>query len=148
MGHTVYSVYEHIVFSTKNRVQLIDDAIQREVFSYLGASINGQGCKCLIAGGHREHVHLLVLKSSILLTDDLVKEIKRTSSIWMKTKGLAEFNWQSGYGAFSVSYSNIEEVRRYILNQGQHHQNLTWEQEYRKFLEKNGVDFDERYFLD
>ena len=148
MGHTYYSVYEHIIFSTKHRVPLIDTAIEARLFPYLAASISGQGCRCLIAGGHREHVHLLVLKSATLLTGELVKEIKRPSSIWLKTEGLSDFNWQSGYGAFSVSYSNIESVKKYILNQARNHNTKTWEQEYREFLEKNGIEFDERYFLD
>ncbi len=150
MGHTFYSVYEHIVFSTKNRVACLNDNVQSELFPYMAASIRNHSCSCLIVGGHREHVHTLVLKSSVLLTGDLVKEIKRTSSIWIEEKGwgLDFFGWQSGYGSFSVSYSNVEAVKQYIAMQREHHMKMTWEDEFKLLLEKNGVQFDPRYYLD
>ena len=109
MEHTYYSVYEHIVFSTKHRMRVLSTEIQPELFAYLAGGVKNQGCEVLVVGGELEHVHLLVRKSNTLLTGDLVKEIKRTSSKWMKGKHitLRNFGWQSGYGAFSVSYSRI-----------------------------------------
>ena len=150
MGHTCYEVYEHIVFSTKYRQKLLDKPVQKELFPYLAAAIRNQDCRCLIVGGEIEHIHLLVGKSSMLLTVDLVKEIKRTSSIWIKSKGeaLRGFYWQVGFGAFSVSYSNLGEVKAYILQQERHHREMNWEQEYRVILRKHGVKFDKWDFLD
>jgi len=150
MGHTYYSVYEHIVFSTKHRMRVLSTEIQPELFAYLAGAVKNQGCKTLAVGGELEHVHLLVRKSNTLLTGDLVKEIKRTSSKWMKGKHitLRNFGWQTGYGAFSVSYSKLDDVNEYILKQAEHHAKSTWEEELRALLVKNGIEFDERYYLD
>jgi hypothetical protein len=92
---------------------------------------------------------MLVGKASMLPTPELVKEIKRTSSIWIKGKGpqFRGFYWQVGFGGFSVSYSNLDQVRQYILNQENHHREMSWEQEYRLLIEKNGIEFNE-WFLD
>ena len=150
MGHTYYSVYEHIVFSTKHRMRVLSTEIQPELFAYLAGAVKNQGCKALVVGGELEHVHLLVRKSNTLLTGDLVKEIKRTSSKWIKGKHitLRNFGWQTGYGAFSVSYSKLDDVNEYILKQAEHHAKSTWEEELRALLVKNGIGFDERYYLD
>ncbi len=95
-------------------------------------------------------MHLLVAKSRTLLTKDLVKELKRFSTIWLRDQFpvLEGFTWQEGYGAFSEHYSRLTIVRRYIENQAFHHRKLTWEEEYRKLLQRHGADFDERFFLD
>ena len=149
MSHTYYAVYEHIAFSTKNRVQVLNEEIQPELFSFLAGAIKKRKCKCLIAGGYLDHVHLLVLKDKNVLTGDLVKEIKRTSSAWLKTKerGLRNFEWQAGYGAFSVGCSMLAKAVQYIKRQKEHHKKMTWEEEFRQILEKHGVEYDERYFL-
>ena len=86
MSHTYYAVYEHIAFSTKNRVPTLIEEIQPELFSYLAGTVKKRNCKCLIVGGYLDHVHLLILKDKMVLTSDLVKEIKRTSSSWLKKK--------------------------------------------------------------
>jgi len=150
MANTYYAVYEHIAFSTKARVAALSDAIRPDLFAYLAGTLKNQGCFPLIIGGLSEHVHLLIRKRGTLLTSDLVKEIKRSSSIWLKKHGAAcgKFSWQVGYGAFSVSYWDLEKIRVYIANQEEHHRHMTWEEEYRKLLKKHGVEFDERYFLD
>ncbi len=150
MTHTYYQSYEHIVFSTKNRLRYLHDEVQLEVFPYLATAIRNQGCMCLIVGGAEDHIHLLVRRSGHLLTCDLVKEIKRTSTLWLKQKGgsTADFGWQSGYGGFSVSYSNLDKVMHYIQTQKKHHAKMSWEEEYRLLLEKNGVEYDPRYYLD
>ena len=104
MGHSLYGVYLHIAFSTKYRQPFLDKQIQRELYPYLAASIRNQGAKCLIVGGEVDHVHLLIMKGAIPSSPNLVKEIKRTSSMWIKTKGPAYrgFYWQNGSGVFSV----------------------------------------------
>lgn len=124
--------------------------MQMELFAYLAASVRNQGYTCLIVGGQTDHVHLLVGTSPTLLTADMVKEIKRSSSVWIKGKGAqyGDFSWQSGYGAFAVSYSNLQAVTKYIANQDQHHHAMSWDDELRTLLEKHGIEFDEMYFLD
>lgn len=123
MGGSYYSVYEHIVFSTKHREKLIHPEIAPELHTYMGGSINGQGCQSLIVGGTTNHVHMLLRKKSTLTSPDLIKEIKRSSSEWVnnKIKSHHKFHWQDGYGAFSVSYWDLEKIRSYILNQDTHH---------------------------
>lgn len=150
MANTYYSVYEHIVFSTKNRIRVFTPEIRRELFAYIAGGIKKQKCQALIVGGYWDHVHMLVHKRSTLLTSDLVKEIKRTSSKWLKEKGVAygKFGWQIGYGAFSVSYWDLKKIIAYIKEQEKHHQRMKWEDEYRKLLKRHGVAFDERYYLD
>lgn len=101
-------------------------------------------------GGVEDHVHLLCRMSRTITQADLVKEIKRVSSIWIKQRdpGFSEFSWQAGYGAFSVSPSVLERTARYIANQEQHHQKQSFQDEYRAFLRKHGLEWDERYVWD
>jgi len=124
--------------------------IREKVFAYLSGAIKNQGCKALIVGGFWDHIHIVVHKRSTLLTGDLVKEIKRTSSKWLKEKGVAygKFSWQIGYGAFSVSFWDLDKIIKYIKEQEKHHQKMRWEDEYRKLLKKHGIEYDERYFLE
>lgn len=149
MSHTYFADYHHIVFSTKNREPHLTPEFEKELHPYLAAAINEQHCRALLVGGLRDHIHALVSMGKTFLTSDLVKEIKRTSSIWAKEKAshLREFAWQEGYGAFSVSYSNLDQVREYILHQDTHHRQMSWEDEYRALLKRHGIEFDERYFL-
>ena len=93
---------------------------------------------------------LFCLSTEKIESPDLVKEIKRSSSRWLKTKGdeLSDFAWQTGYGAFSVSYSNLDQVKEYIANQEEHHRTMTWDEEYQALLERHGITFDERFYLD
>ena len=107
-------------------------------------------CHCLIVGGHHEHIHLLYRKPSGLLTSDMIKELKRQSSLWFKENNHVEpdFHWQSGYGAFSISYWDLDKLNSYIRNQADHHREVTWEEEYRCLLEQHGIKYDERFFLD
>jgi REP element-mobilizing transposase RayT len=150
MGHSYYSCYEHLVFSTKHRVNYFTADFEPEVFAFLASTTRDLDCPSLIVGGHRNHVHLLVRKGKDILSKNLIKEIKRLSSVWMKERDpkLADFFWQEGYGAFSVSYSEIPKVTQYIRNQEKHHSRMKWEVEFRTLLVKNGVEFDERYYLD
>ena len=150
MGHTYYAMYQHIAFSTKQRVHVLDANVQPDLYAYMAGTINNLGCTALLVGGHTDHVHALVSTSPSVLIKELVKETKRVSSIWLKTKGeiLAGFAWQSGYGVFSVSHSRLDSLKEYIANQAEHHRKMTWEEEFRVLLVKHGIEFDERYFLD
>jgi putative transposase len=101
-------------------------------------------------GGTSDHIHILCSISKNLAPSKIIEEVKTSSSKWMKTQGrqFADFYWQRGYGIFSVSVSNIEEVKKYILKQQEHHRKMSFQEEFRKFLEKHGVDYDERYLWD
>jgi putative transposase len=150
MGHTYCSLYEHIAFSTKERVKVLHSGIQPDLFAYMAGIVNNNECGPLIVGGHTDHVHLLVSVRSTTQASELVKEIKRASSIWLKTKDrmLSKFAWQTGYGVFSVSYSNLQTVRAYIARQAERHRKMPWDREFRALLVKHGIEFDERYYLD
>jgi putative transposase len=141
----------HIIFSTKDREPLLrDPAILADMHRYLGGLVAQQGGKCLTAGGVADHVHLLVVLPRTMPASDLVRELKRGSSLWAKRKdiSLKHFAWQTGYGAFSVGQGEVEVVRNYILKQEEHHRKKTFEEEYLAFLHKYGIGFDERYLWD
>jgi len=107
-------------------------------------------CETLIVNGVEDHVHALFALSRTHSIADVVKEIKRTSSGWVKdlSPKLAKFHWQGGYGAFSVGQSNLQEVIRYIENQGEHHKLVSFQDEYRSFLKAYGIEYDGRYVWD
>lgn len=104
----------------------------------------------LAMDGTREHIHSLFSLSRVVTIARLVEEVKTESSKWIKTKGheFKNFHWQSGYGAFSIGQSQVPTVKRYIARQKIHHQRITFQDEYRKFLKSYGVDYDERYVWD
>jgi REP element-mobilizing transposase RayT len=138
------------MFSTKYREPLILESIQDELFSYLSAVCKNLECYPLKIGGHHDHVHILCTLSKNVALKTLLEEIKSHSSKWMKTKDerLRGFYWQNGYGAFSVRPSDIDIVTAYIQNQKEHHQKKSFQDEYRTFLKKYNVEFDERYVWD
>jgi REP element-mobilizing transposase RayT len=143
--------YAHIVFSTKYRVPFFKDkALRNEIHSYMGGILNGLDAKPVIVGGIADHVHILC---SIPKNESIARtigELKRVSSIWVKTRdsSLIDFYWQNGYGAFSVGMFDVDIVRTYIENQEEHHTERTFQNEYRKILEDNEVEYDEQYVWD
>jgi len=149
MAHTYFAVHVHLVFATKNRKPWLSPEVRGGVCAYLATAIRDHGAKAHIVGGHDDHVHALVSPESGVLVRDIVKEIKRTSSAWAKKKwsSCEEFAWQDGYGAFSVSQSNLGRVRKYIENQDAHHEKRTFAEEYRALLTRHGFAFDERFYL-
>lgn len=149
MANTYSAVYHHLVFSTKGREPLIVSEIESRVWEYLGGIAREHGCVPVRVGGIETHVHLLVVMSPKVATSDLVKQLKVGSTHWVRANfsGLASFGWQDGYGVFSVSKSSVDEVCRYIDNQREHHRVKTFDDEYRAFLVKHGVEYDERYLF-
>jgi REP element-mobilizing transposase RayT len=150
MGQSLVRLATHITFSTKYRQPLIDTAIEMELHAYLGAVCNAMECQTIKVGGYTDHVHILCFLSKKVALMDLLEEVKKRSSKWIKTKGEAyeNFYWQGGYGAFSVNSSELDIVIRYIENQHVHHQKKTFQDEFRGFLKKYNVEFDERYVWD
>ena len=150
MGQSLVKNYVHIVFSTKHRKPLISDPVETELHSYLGGICNKLGCQVIKVGGYTDHIHILCLLSKKITLVKLLEELKSHSSRWIKTKGgvYTNFYWQDGYGAFSVNPSEVEVVKHYIANQKEHHSKKTFQDEYKAFLKKYDVEFDERYVWD
>jgi len=149
LAHTYFAVHVHLVFATKNRRPWLSPEVRAGMFAYLASAIRDHGAKAHVVGGYVDHVHALVSPDSGVVVPDLVKEVKRTSSAWSKKQwpSCEDFAWQDGYGAFSVSHSNLGRVRAYIENQEAHHEKRTFAEEYRALLTRHGFKFDERFYL-
>lgn len=151
MSQSLSNIIVHIVFSTKDRQPLLADSdIRSQMHSQLGGTSKTLNCPPIIVGGVEDHIHLLARQSRTITMSDWVKELKRVTSIWIKQKGqqFNTFSWQAGYGAFSVSQSQIGVVRNYIQNQEEHHKKIDFKTELRAFFKRHGVEFDERYVWD
>ena len=146
MPSTHTSLHYHLVFSTKERVPMISKEWRERLHAYLGGIVKGLAGVPLAIGGIEDHVHLLVgLKSSHRL-DYFLRDLKGDSCDWVhKEMGKKLFVWQKGYGAFTVSPTNIESVKRYILNQEKHHRRKTFQEKYIELLKAAGIEYDERY---
>ena len=150
MGQSLSKVYVHITFSTKHRTPLIDKHIEASLFEYLGGICKGLECNPIQVGGYQNHVHILCLLSKKIAQMTLLEAVKKQSSKWIKTKGeeYSNFYWQNGYGIFSVNPAEINVVVNYIKNQEEHHRKKTFKEEFKAFLNKYHVEFDERYIWD
>ena len=151
MPQSLAQIYLHIVFSTNDRRPLLaDQSIRDEMYHYLGGICNNVGCPILRVGGVADHVHLLCRFGRTITIADLMQELKRESSKWVKTKSpsLAEFHWQNGHGAFSISPGHVEPLRTYIATQEEHHRTENFQDELRRLLKKYGLECDERYVWD
>lgn len=151
MPQSLSKLLVHIVFSTKYREPFLHDRVIRErVHAYLAGVCNANGSHALIVGGVADHVHILCDLSRTKTVAELVGEVKRSSSKWIKalSKDLTQFAWQNGYGAFSVGRSGERVVMNYIRNQETHHAARSFKEEFRGVLEKYRVDHDERYVWD
>ena len=150
MPLSLSKVYVHIIFSTKHRVNLIDDQIEDNLFEYIGGICKELECNPIQVGGYRNHVHILCTLSRKIAQMDLLEAVKKGSSKWVKTKGTKyrNFYWQRGYGIFSVNPKKIDIVSRYILNQKTHHEKKTFQVEYVSFLNAYNMEYDERYIWD
>jgi len=147
MGHTFSEVCYHIVFSTKARLPLITKNNSSRLHAYMAQTINNSFGKCFLINGMADHVHILAsLKPSVSISDVMLR-LKGDSSHWVNEQQLfiQKFGWQSGYGIFSVSHSNINSVYNYISNQQEHHKKFDFKAEFRKLLEKHNIKFDEKY---
>jgi len=141
----------HTVFSTKDRRPFLrDKPLRDELHRYLGGILTNLECQPIIVGGVENHVHLLCALSRTCDAAAMVKEVKRGSSLWLKTKSpdLADFAWQNGYGIFSIGFSQIESVREYIAGQEEHHRKVSFQDEFRQLLRRYEIEFDERYVWD
>ena len=147
MANTYTSLYYHVVFSTKNRVRCIDQDIEERLWAYIGGVARHHRMTALRVGGYEDHIHALIAAPPSLALSRAVQFLKGDSSKWIHEEFPASrgFAWQDGYGAFTVSKSNLPEVVRYIGNQREHHRRRTFQEEYLEFLRRHGLEYDRRY---
>jgi len=140
----------HVVFSTKDRAPMLGATVRPALHAYLATVARNADCECHRVGGVADHVHIAVRLSRTITVATLVEKLKTSSSKWLKTQSpdLAGFSWQRGYGAFSVGLANLDDLRRYIDNQEEHHRVRTFQEEYRSLLTKYGIVYEERYVWD
>lgn len=132
----------HIVFATKYRKRTITEKIQERLYEYIGGTLRGKKGHLIEIGGVEDHVHLLAGLSPSLAVSDVIRDVKANSSQWMKEeRQITGFEWQKGYGAFTVSYDRTDAIRRYIQNQKEHHRTKTFQEEYIDFLQRHGIEF-------
>jgi len=149
MPSTHLSLSYHLVFATKNREPVIHADWQGRLHEYLGGTVRGLGGVPLGAGGIEDHVHLLIGLKATHCLSDFVRELKKGSSRWVTESGLAkQFSWQAGYGSFTLAYTNQVSLQRYIATQRQHHQTVSFREEFIALLEENGAEYDPRFLDD
>jgi REP element-mobilizing transposase RayT len=145
MAHTAGNLVIHLIFSTKRRQPLITAEIRNDLFAYLGGMVREIRGAALIINGTADHVHMLVRIRPAQSAAEIARVVKANSSRWVREKWNMRFAWQTGYGAFSVSESNVPAVCRYIATQEEHHRKRTFQEEYVAFLKRNKISYDERH---
>lgn len=148
MPQSLSKVYLHIIFSTKKRNKFIPEEIRPSLQAYMVEVSSNLKLFVHEIYANPDHVHLLCELPRTMTISDLVLKIKTSSSNWMKSQGIGNFEWQKGYGVFSASQSKIDVLKKYIQNQHEHHKNVSFEDEFRMFLKEYQVEFDERYVWD
>ena len=150
MAQSLSNVYIHLIFSTKERRRWLTDEIRQDLHSYMATVLKNIQCPATIINSVEDHIHLLFKLHRTTTQSKVVEDIKKHSSKWLKSQSpdLALFSWQSGYGAFSVSESNLPQVSKYIERQKEHHQSHTFQDEYRAFLQRHRITYDEHYLWD
>lgn len=150
MPGTYSQLYIQIVFAVKGRENLINREWRDELHKYISGIITGKGQKSIIVNGVADHIHCFIGLKPAMAISDLVRDIKNNSSKYVNENGWVKgkFSWQEGFGSFSYSHSQIDNVYQYILNQEQHHKKKTFKQEYLEFLEKFRIDYNENYLFE
>lgn len=148
MSHTSGNILLHLIFSTKGKLPLIKPDFRADLFAYLGGIIREMQGTALIINGTADHVHMLLRIRPVHSAAEIARVLKANSSRWMHEKWSAEFAWQTGYGVFSVSQSNVAAVTEYIAGQEEHHKKHSFQEEFVAFLKKNHVAYDGRYIWD
>jgi len=147
MANTYTSLHYHVIFSTKNRVPWIKPNLESRIWPYIGGIARKRKMTALQIGGCDDHLHALVQAPPIYSPSEIAQYLKGESSKWIHEEfpAMRDFGWQDGYGAFTVSKSDLPDVIRYIQNQREHHRKKTFQEEYLEFLNKYGIEYDERY---
>jgi putative transposase len=147
MSQSFTNLLYHIIFSTKERRPLITSAYEPRLYEYIGGIIKGTGGISLAINGAEDHVHVLAKLRPDRAISDVLRDLKSNATGWMHDvfPEVRDFSWQRGYGAFTVSQSNVEEVRRYLQRQKKHHQTVSSRDEFIRCLKANGIEYDQRY---
>lgn len=147
MAHSFCKVYIHIIFSTKERQRWLDDAIRSRVHAYIATLAREAGCPFVVVGGTDDHIHILVDMGKKVHPVEMIGKVKQESSKFVKTLGseYQNFYWQAGYGMFSVGPTRVNDVKAYIDRQIAHHSRQTFQDEFRAFLNRYGIEYDEQY---
>ena len=147
MSDSYTNLLYHIVFSTKDRRPLITPEYEVRLYDYIGGTLRRAGGISLELNGTSEHIHLLAKLRPDRALSDMLRDLKANATEWMHDvfPSLKNFSWQRGYGAFTVSQANVEEVRTYIAHQKDHHRKVFFRDEFIQFLKANGIDYDERF---
>jgi REP element-mobilizing transposase RayT len=148
LSHTSGNILFHLIFSTQHRQPWIANTFREALFAYLGGIVRELRSTAVIVNGTADHVHLLLRVRPAQSAAEMARVVKANSSKWVRAKWNPKFAWQTGYGVFSLSESNVAPVRRYIARQEEHHKKQTFQQEFVAFLKKNNVAYDERYIWD
>jgi putative transposase len=151
MAQSLAQLYIHMVFSTKRRRPFLRNReLRGKTHAYLVGILNNHDSPSLIVGGDIDHVHIVCSFSRKLAVSDLIRDMKRDSSKWIKTQASAhaKFGWQDGFGAFSVSPGHLPSLKHYVANQEEHHRTETFQEEFRRLLKKYRIPYDERYVWD
>lgn len=144
MSHTCGNILLHFIWSTHERRPLITPEIRDDLFAYLGGIVREIDETALIVGGVGDHVHMLARVRPMHAAAEIARVVKTNSSRWIRER-VSDFAWQKGYGVFSVSESNVSAVRKYIASQEEHHRTHSFQDEFRAFLQKNGIVVDEKH---
>ena len=149
MANTFTQLYVHFVFAVQNRLCLINEKWQEDLYKYMSGIIEQQGHKLYVINGMSDHIHILISMSPKQAPSDLMYHLKRSSSLWINQNNLSigKFSWQEGFGAFSLGKSQLPEKIIYIKEQQQHHMKTSFREEYLQFLLENDVEYDERYIF-
>jgi REP element-mobilizing transposase RayT len=147
MGHTYTNLLTHVIFSTKGREPFMADDVKPRILAYIGGVVRKIGGTALCVNGPQDHIHGLIALPATIAIAETMRLIKTNSSKWVHEtfSHLEQFAWQTGYGAFSVSESNVPTVRAYIENQEEHHKTMTFQEEFVAFLKRHNVPYDPRY---
>ncbi len=149
MANTYTQVYIQTVFAVQNRLSLLKKEWRDDLFKYITGIVTNQGHKLIIINGVANHVHMFVGMKPVQSLSDLMQDVKGDSSKWINRNRLVKgkFEWQAGYGAFSYSLSQIDQVCKYIANQEEHHRKKTFTEEYKELLNEFKIDFDDKYIF-
>ncbi len=149
MANTYTQLYFHIIFAVKGRTNLISKKWKEELYKYIAGIISSKNQKLFIINGMPDHIHLLISAKPTCNLSDLIRDIKSNSSKWVNKKQfiLRKFEWQNGFGAFTVSQSQVPKIINYIKNQEVHHQKKTFKKEYTDFLKAYKIDFKPEYIF-
>lgn len=150
MAKSFFQMYGHLIFSTKNRINYLDDTIRTRLHSYMATIFRNMDCPYVYVGGAKDHIHVLFDIGKTNLPVSIVREVKKDTSKFIKNidKKYQDFYWQNGYGLFSASPANKEKVINYIDIQIEHHKTMSFEDEFRAYLKKYNINYEEKYIWD